>query len=518
MNYLNKLMIYQRIHQLYRDKHTIRSIAKITGLNWRTVKQQLSLNQDEFLASCQGRKGRKKLLGDYEDFVRKRLEIYPDTSSAQIHDLLKEHFPDFGAVSPKTVYNYVLSVRALYDLPSEESVRDFQMVAETPYGAQAQVDFGFYNMRTTTGKTRKVQFFCMILSRSRYKYVLFTDQPYTSQTVIEAHEKAFSYFTGVPHEIVYDQDRLFMVRENLGDLILSERFRQDVSQRTFKTYFCRAADPQTKGRVESMVKYVKRNFLHGRSFKDLETLNAEAHAWLDRTANALPHGTTKLIPAEEMENEVTFLDAWNPIQMAEPDYASYAVRKDNTISWKSNFYSLPLGTYKGRQSRVLVLQEQQELIILSSPDKQELCRHNISPLKGQKILQTDHARDKSQAIWEMMEEFSALFADPKEALGWIYQLKAEKPRYIRDQIQSLTATVKELDPNIAMETLYYCSQFYIYSAVDFRSVAQGLIRQKKSPGTPLGIVSGNPLTTSVQQKASIEPAKSRLVDYDLFFN
>ena len=91
--------------------------------------------------------------------------------------------------------------------------------------------------------------------------------------------------------------------------------------------------------------------------------------------------------------------------MTEPEYSSYAVRKDNTVSWKSNFYSLPLGTYKDRQSRVLVIREEQEL-----------CRHIISPLKGQTILQTDHGRDKSREILEMMQEFADLFTDQKEAL------------------------------------------------------------------------------------------------------
>lgn len=82
----------------------------------------------------------------------------------------------------------------------------------------------------------------------------------------------------MPQEVVYDQDRLFLVNENLGELMLTERFRSYVSQRCFKTYFCRAADPQSKGKVENMVKYVKRNFLASRSFKDLETLNLKLMA------------------------------------------------------------------------------------------------------------------------------------------------------------------------------------------------------------------------------------------------
>lgn len=510
-------MTYQQIHQMYRDKLSIRKIAKESSLNFRTVKQLLSLSEEEFLASCHKRKGRRKLLGGYEDFVHKRLELYPQTSSAQMHDLLKESFTDFATVSQKTVYNYVLHVRSLYDLPLEEWGRDFQMIAELPYGQQAQVDFGFYNMRTTAGKTKKVQFFCLVLSRSRYKYVVFTDTPYASETVVKAHEQAFEYLGGMPQEVVYDQDRLFLVNENLGELMLTERFRSYVTQRPFKTYFCRAADPQSKGKVENMVKYVKQNFLAGRSFKDLETLNQEAHVWLSRTANALAHGTTKRIPAREMEDEVTYLYPWHPVFMEEQAYIPYTVRKDNTISWKSNFYSLPLGTYKGRGTRVLIGIEDKELII-QDMDKKELCRHIYSILQGQKILQTDHSRDKSQAIWEMMQEFAALFEDSEEALGWIYKIKADKPRYIRDQIQLLKTTVRTLDPLIATHALYYCSEYYIYSATDFKFIAEKMTREQTSIVRAVIPPQHNPLSGKVLFNASAEPAKSNLNSYDAIFN
>ena len=204
MNYLNKLMTYQRIHQLYQDKLSIRSISRITGLNWRTVKLQLSMSEEDFLTISQQKKGRKKLLLEFEDFIFNRLRSLPDKSSAQIHDLLKEQFPGLEPISPKTVYNFVMAVRAKYSLSVEEPARQYQMVAELPYGQQAQVDFGFYNMRTTEGRTRKVQFFCMSLSRSRFKYVLFTDRPFTTITVIEAHERAFRHFGGIPQELIHN--------------------------------------------------------------------------------------------------------------------------------------------------------------------------------------------------------------------------------------------------------------------------------------------------------------------------
>ena len=42
-------------------------------------------------------------------------------------------------------------------------------------------------------------------------------------------------------------------------------------------------------KVESVVKYVKNNFLKYRIFHGISTLNSEGLSWLDRTGNGLVH-------------------------------------------------------------------------------------------------------------------------------------------------------------------------------------------------------------------------------------
>lgn len=269
--YLNKLMIYYEVHRLDREGFSVAKIADYLGMNWRTAKRLLNLSEDEFDQELAKPKGRKKTLEGYTKFVKGKLEAHPDTSAAQMHDWLKEHHQDFPGVSQKTIFNFVHSVRTTYNILKTEVVREYAMVPELAYGMQGQIDFGFYNMTTTLGKTRKVQFFTFVLSRSRYKYVLFQDNPFTTEEVILAHELAFEYMGGCPKELVYDQDRLFMVSENMGDLILTTEFRAYVKQRSFITHFCRKSDPESKGKVENVVGYVKKNFLYNRSYKDLET-------------------------------------------------------------------------------------------------------------------------------------------------------------------------------------------------------------------------------------------------------
>ena len=255
---------------------------------------------------------RNKVLSPYESFVKSRLEKFRDTPAAQMHDWLKEHFKDLPKVSQKTVFNFVSWVRRKHNLPFIKTPREYEMVEELPYGKQAQVDFGEYNMRDTSGNRVKVFFFILTLSRSRFKYVWFTNRYFTSLLAVESHEKAFAFIRGVPLEIVYDQDKVFMVSENGGDLILTDTFRAYTREQSFSLYFCRKSDPESKGKVENVVKYVKMNFLYNRTFHNIETLNDEVLGWLGRTANILPHGVTKKEPYSEHNIEQPYLTPYRP--------------------------------------------------------------------------------------------------------------------------------------------------------------------------------------------------------------
>ncbi|MGV4413596.1 IS21/IS408/IS1162 family transposase [Chryseobacterium sp. T1] len=391
------------------------------------------------------------------------------------------------------------------------------MVPELGYGLQGQVDFGFFNMRTTNGKVRKVQYFTFVLSRSRYKYILFQDTPFTAFDVIRAHEVAFQHIGGVPKEIVYDQDRLFLVSENLGDLVLTNEFRRYVRERGFTTYFCRKADPESKGKVENVVGYVKKNFLYNRSFKDLEVLNIEALEWLGRTANALQHGTTKAIPYQELNIERPFLDPWHPIELPSQPLLMYTVHKDNKISYKGNFYSLPFGTYKGTNTQVEVKVMATELIVLND-QRSELCRHQICLLKGQKIIARDHKRDKNTAIMEMMSELCDLMENKLLALLWIERIQAHKPRYIRDQIQALKVIVNTTERSIVSRALDYAYQNDILSARDFKALVLMLEKEQQDVvQLDPKIIALNPLDGTSRLLAQTNPQRSELGSYDDFF-
>jgi len=235
--YLAKILMYHQVHQLDRDGYSVSRISELLGINRRTAKKYLAMSEQEFEEFLARQSERKKELLRYEGFVRKRLKLYRDTTAAQMHDWLKEHHPDFPKVNPKTVFNFVHWVRNKHNLPLVSTPRQYQVVEELPYGKQAQVDFGEYNMRTSSHSRIKVFFFSMMLSRSRYKFLWFTSRHFTTELAIQAHEKAFEYIQGIPQEIVYDQDKVFMVSENHGDIIMTSLFGEYIRERSFQPFF-----------------------------------------------------------------------------------------------------------------------------------------------------------------------------------------------------------------------------------------------------------------------------------------
>ena len=511
-------IMYYEVQRLQREGLSYPSIATALAMNRRTVVKYAAMSEGEYESFLEKKDSRVKLLSPFESFVKDRLKAHPAASAAQVHDWLKEHHKDFSEVSAKTVYNFVMAIRQKYAIPLEAAGREYFVVEELPYGLQAQADFGQYIMRNADEKRKKVHFFVMMLSRSRMKFVRFSAIPFTSVTAIDAHEAAFKFFCGKTKEVVYDQDRLFLVDEQLGDLMLTQAFKTYVFEQSFNLHFCRKADPQSKGKVENVVKFVKNNFLYGRAYYDIETLQTQALQWLQRTGNGMPHTTIRKIPAQEWIIEKEHLLPWVSICIL-PAYIMRFVRLDNTFSYQGNFYSLPQGTFK-KDAQVMLWLKGDELHI-HNEQRTFLCKHPVAQSKGNKIINTDHKRDKSQKLKELVADISALFIDPLLAAQFFEQIRQVKGRYLRDQVLSIRETIRGCDEQLANKVLEICVQERHLSAVIFSELITMYQNQEASEqsssadASPVdAIILLDPNNTL---KAATKPDKSKLATYEAVF-
>jgi hypothetical protein len=448
------------------------------------------MKEEDFHNWIKQKRNLSKKLFCYRKYVKDILSTAPYLSAAQVEDRLKEHYDDLPDIHSKTVYNFVQSIRLEYHIPkpSKNESRIFEKLPEPPFGQEAQVDFGETWLQTKEGKRIKIMFFAMVLSRSRYKYVYLIDTPFTSQIAVKAHHKAFKYFNGTPHKIIYDQDSVFMHDENLGDYLLTKEFSTFCKSQDFKAVFCRKADPQSKGKIENVVKYVKQNFLRGREYINIELLNRQAIAWLARTANAKTHSATRLVPKQQWELEKPYLLPVKQLHI-QSELKPYKVRKDNTVLYKTNFYTLPLGTYKSRESSVLLEIKQKEIFIYSM-EEEFICTHILSFEKGQTIRNTDHKRPKSQTLEKYQEQVLVLFNNSEIAKNYLQLFRKNKSRYYRDNLQYILKNHGDYKDATIHDALLFCTENKVFNAKNLIDI---LNKNKKDNITY--IPSGNELNT-----------------------
>lgn len=465
-------MLYIEIHQLFKRKLKIAQIAKHLKINRGTVYKYLGMSFEEAQEYLGNPLQKPKKLDPYRDWIVAWLEEYPHLSAAQIQDWLLERHPNLE-IGESTVRSYVKEIREIYQIEKKAIVRHYEAVPEQPMAKQLQVDWGETKQKTIRKKEVKLYFIAFVLAHSRYKYMEWLDRPFTTKDAIRCHENAFRFFGGYTEEIVYDQDHLLSVSENAGDLILTSEFQAYIKDRKFRVHLCRKADPESKGMIENVVKYIKGNFADSRVFKDIESWNVSALQWLDRTGNKNVHNTTKKRPVEVFLVEKQHLQPVSPILSLESNHTVIIPRninKDNTIRFKSNRYSVPIGTYGSQPDNLVYLKIKQDtLIILTQADGEILAEHKISNEKGRLIKNRNHSRDRSKGIEEIKQSVISNFEKQEDARAYIDEICEIYTRYRRDQLAILLSVIKN-DPEWINQALQKCIYEKLYSANDFRDV------------------------------------------------
>lgn len=487
-----KLMLYLEIQQMKERGFSIQQIAKQLKVSRTTVYNYMEKTPEEAFEWVNSLGSRKKKLDPYKDWIVAWLQEYPHLNASQIQDWLLEKFPDF-TVGESTMRLYVNQIREEYQIAKTKVVRQYEAVEEQPMGKQVQVDWGETRQKTQDQREIKLYCICFLLSHSRYRYVEWQNRPFTTRDAIRSHENAFEFFGGMPEEIVYDQDHLITVSEHAGDMILTAEFQAYKQQRKFRVHLCRKADPESKGKVESTVKYVKRNFADSRIYTTIENWNERCLAWLERTGNQRVHGTTKKRPVEVFLLEKQHLKPVSKLLSTESITGSSITRtvnKDNTVFYKSNRYSVPLGTYRPKGLNTVAIEikedtnDQERLIIRKQPDGEILANHPLETSTGKLIKNKNHGRDRSKGIQSYKETVAQQFKDLELASRYIDILMEKYPRYKRDQLAVLQKAALEY-PTVIDEALQKCMSEHLMNANDFTDVSKYLAApRKETPPVP----------------------------------
>src|SRR5690625_3425221 len=469
-------MIYQEIHRLKSLGFSNNKIAKRLNISRNRVIDYLKMTPGEFAIFIGSLQNRSKKLDPYRNDILMWLKEHPDMTGAQVYDWLQERL-NVTSVAENTVRNYVNELRETYHIPKETMTRLYGTVEELPAGKQIQVDFGETSVYKEFGQKVKLFAAAFSLSHSRYKYAEWLDRPFRTEDLIRIQENAFQYFGGMTEEIVYDQDRLLAVSENAGDLILTESFTKYHETRAFKIYLCRKSDPESKGKVEQLIKFVKNNFANHRVFKDLESWQDSNLIWLKRTGNYKINHNTKKRPFEAHALEKQHLQKVNGSYIFENISSiniTRKVHKDNVIRYEGNRYSVPLGTFQNGAENIAYLAiSEQSLSISLRPSDNPIAVHEISKEKGKVITDPKHRRRSQTKRDSLAEEVMDKLANPEDSAWLIKILQEYYPRHTIDQLKVVLQAIENY-PKYIDDALKEMKKLRLTSANDLRDIAISL--------------------------------------------
>ena len=140
--------MWYKVKELWGKGLNKSQIKEEPGIDRSTIHRYISMSEDQFLEWIQTSRHLPKKLKAYYSFVKDLLDNASYLSAAQVEDRLKESFSDLPKVNSKTVYNFVHSIRKEHNITKhkEKLPRQYEKLAETEYGEEAQVDFGSYRM------------------------------------------------------------------------------------------------------------------------------------------------------------------------------------------------------------------------------------------------------------------------------------------------------------------------------------------------------------------------------------
>jgi len=129
----------------------------------------------------------------------------------------------------------------------------------------------------------------------------------------------------------------------------------------FVPRLCRAYRPQTKGKVESGIKYVRRNFLCGRTATSVADLRGQLLTWNLEVAYPRVHGTTHRVVREAWQEEVPHLQPCaGRLPFPHAPAIVRRVSRDAYVSYQTNRYPVPWEA-AGQEVTLHIVGEQLEI-------------------------------------------------------------------------------------------------------------------------------------------------------------
>ena len=355
---------FMEIQKLHQDGLSVSEIARRLELDRKTVRKYLLQVPREYR-----RKPKDWKIDPHRAYLRERWEQGVENASRLYREVQKRGYSG-GLTQVKKV------VRPWRAEGHERAYVRF----ETAPGEQSQMDWGHFG----NWGGRRLYGFALTLCWSRMKYVEFT-QRQDIETLLNCMIHGFSFFGGVTATVLTDNMKTWVVDRVDGQPRFHLKMLDFASYYGFVPRVCHPYRPETKGKIESTIRYIRSSFWPGMAFDTLQDLNRQALIWCEDT-NRRVHGTTREIPLDRWPREG--LTPLSEQPKYDTSYMSHRqVAKDCLLSYCGNRYSVPYAhagktvtVREGLDSGAIRIFYQQEL----------LAEHRLAAGKGAMIVNPAH--------------------------------------------------------------------------------------------------------------------------------
>jgi transposase len=264
---------------------------------------------------------------------------------------------------------------------------------ETEPGRQAQVDWASCGTIVHRGRRRRLSLLVVVLGHSRMIWARFVVTEHRG-VLMELLERAFHALGGVPRELLFDNLKQVVAQPRTKDApaMIQRELSAFADHWGFDVLACPPYWPRAKGKVERAIGYIKRSFLEGRSFTDLETLNAQLDSWLAEVANVRVHATTKARPCDRWAADREAMRPLSATAYPTTEVHHRLADHDAFISFRSVRYSVDPSILTGRRGEPVEVHVSTDERLTLHHQGRLVGNHAIAPPGSPAQDDVEHAR------------------------------------------------------------------------------------------------------------------------------
>ena len=310
-------------------------------------------------------------------------------------------------------------------------------------------------------------FFAARLKYSRYMYVSFhTDM--REETLLRCLISCFTEIDGVPWAVVADNMKTAVLgRDEQNQPIWNPAYQKLAVEFKFHPDVCAPASGNQKGAVENLVKFVKGNFLAGRTFYDDTDLAEQCRAWLRQVNSERPSDATGLPPAVRLAEEQP---KFGPLPGIASDYGFFdcvVVSREGLVAIETNRYSVP-AHLMGRALTARIHANRIELFA----DRELVATHVRLSAQNARVIDPAHfeAAFVGKPRGRVMVYRDWLCSLSPTVMSYVHEISYKRRAEMKQQMIALYDLAQEIGKADFIAALELAAEQHMYGAEYLRAI------------------------------------------------